>query len=43
MHLRHDSAAPAAAPIDFASFLAVDIRIDTVVAALPFPQARKPT
>ncbi|MCC0808024.1 tRNA-binding protein [Methylobacterium sp. W2] len=42
MHVNHDAAAPAAAPISFDQFLAVDIRIGTVVSAEPFPQARKP-
>ena len=32
----------AAAPITFDQFTAVDIRIGTVVAAEPFPEARKP-
>jgi tRNA-binding protein len=42
MHLPHDPAAPAAAPISFDDYLRVDIRIGTVVRAEPFPQARKP-
>lgn len=42
MHMTHDSAAPAAPDIAFDQFLAVDIRIGTIVEALPFPQARKP-
>ena len=43
MHKLHDPASPAAATIDFDAFLAVDIRMGTVVAAEAFPQARKPT
>jgi tRNA-binding protein len=42
MHVSHDSAAPAAETIGFDQFLAVDIRIGTIVEALPFPEARKP-
>jgi tRNA-binding protein len=42
MHVRHDPEAPAAAPITFEQFSAVDIRVGRVVAAEPFPEARKP-
>jgi tRNA-binding protein len=41
MHVRHDPEAPAAAPITFEQFLAVDIRVGRVMAAEPFPEARK--
>ena len=39
---RHDPAAPPAAQIGFDQFLAVDIRIGTIIAVDPFPEARKP-
>lgn len=41
-HVSHAADAPAAAPIGFDEFLAVDIRVGTVVAADPLPEARKP-
>lgn len=42
MHLNHLPSESAAATIDFDAFLAVDIRIGTVVEAQAFPEARKP-
>jgi tRNA-binding protein len=42
MHVTHDSAAPAAETIGFDQFLAVDIRVGTILEAQPYPEARKP-
>ncbi|WEK44443.1 MAG: tRNA-binding protein [Candidatus Sphingomonas colombiensis] len=42
MHMAHDPAAAAADTIGFDDFLRVDIRVGTIVAADPFPKARKP-
>ena len=42
MHVTHDAAAPAAATIGFDDWLKVDVRVGTIVAVDPFPEARKP-
>lgn len=42
MHLNHAAETPPGAEIGFDQFLSVDIRIGTVLAAEPFPEARKP-
>jgi len=42
MHATHALDAPAAPAIGFDEFLAVDIRIGTIVAVEEFPEARKP-
>ncbi|WP_296680080.1 tRNA-binding protein [Novosphingobium sp.] len=42
MHLSHAPDAPRGDEIGFDQFLAVDIRIGTVLSAEPFPEARKP-
>jgi tRNA-binding protein len=41
-HKLPQASAPAAVPISFDQFLAVDIRVGTVVEAEPLPEARKP-
>jgi tRNA-binding protein len=42
MHLMSDPMSPIAQNIDFAQFLAVDIRVGRVVSATPLMNARKP-
>jgi len=42
VHINHAPDAPAADTIGFDQFLAVDIRVGTILEALPFPEARKP-
>ena len=43
MHLVRDNEAPPAPQISFDQFLAVDIRLGTILVAAPFPEARKPS
>jgi tRNA-binding protein len=43
MHLAHDPTAAPAPQINFDQFLMVDIRAGTIIAAEPYPEARKPS
>ena len=43
MHVAHDPSADSAPRITFDAWLQVDIRVGTIVAADPFPQARQPS
>ena len=42
MHVANDPAAPAADPINFDDWMRVDVRVGTILAVDPFPEARKP-
>jgi tRNA-binding protein len=42
MHVTHAADQPLAPTITFDTFLSVDIRVGTIVAVDPFPEARKP-
>ncbi|WP_294189810.1 tRNA-binding protein [uncultured Sphingomonas sp.] len=42
MHVTNAPDAPAADPIAFDDFMRVDVRVGTILAVDPFPEARKP-